>query len=122
YRLLAQDDGAVQGGNAHLDRALAAGTYYVAVSGSGNRYFHPLIADSGYPGSAGDYQLAIQATDLHLRSQDGLVVLATDPAPGADLARSPFVIRIDLSTALDPGAIRLGSNAQLHDTAGTRRH
>lgn len=119
YRLLVQDDGALHDGNARLDRELAAGTYFVAVSGKGNRYFHPLIAGSGYPGSTGDYALLLQAADLGLRSADGPVVLASDPAPGANLARSPFDIRIDLSTALAPASIRLGSNVQLRSTGGT---
>lgn len=119
YRLIAQDDGADHEGHARLDRALAAGTYFVAVSGSGNRYFHPLIAGSGYPGSAGDYELVIQAVDLNLHAADGPAVLATDPTPGADRARSPFVIRIDFSTALDPASVRLGSNVRLRSVAGT---
>src|SRR5262249_31927617 len=45
-RLLAQDDGAAGTGDAHLERPLAAGTYYVAVSGSGDSAFHPRLAGS----------------------------------------------------------------------------
>jgi hypothetical protein len=116
FRLLAQDDGADHGGSAHLERALAAGNYTVAVSGSGNRYFHPLIAGSGYQGQVGAYELVVEAIDLGLRSSDGPVVLATDPASGANLNRSPFIIRIDLSTGLDARSIRLGHNAQLSYT------
>jgi hypothetical protein len=126
YRLIIQDDGAGHDGAARLDRALAAGTYFVAVTGSGNQYFHPLIAGSGFPGSAGDYQFIVTATDLGLSSTDGPVVLTANPSPGADLARSPFVIRLDLSTALDPGSIRLGSNVQLsyaaNPTSGENGH
>src|SRR5205807_1429858 len=58
HRLLAQADGADDGGPSHLERNLMGpGDYYVAVSGSGNRFFHPLIADTGYPGSTGHYAL-----------------------------------------------------------------
>jgi hypothetical protein len=119
YRLIEQDDGARQGGNARLDRALAAGTYFVAVSGSGDQYFNPLLAGSGYPGSTGAYELVVTAADLHLHSSDGPAVLATDPASGTGLARSPFVLRIDFSTALDPGSIHPGSDVELRYAAGT---
>src|SRR5439155_24642698 len=47
YRLLEQADSAAQGGTAQIDRRLAPGTYYVAVSGSGNHYFNPFLAGSG---------------------------------------------------------------------------
>src|SRR5262245_10274958 len=50
YRLVAQDDGSTHGGDATLERDLGAGTWYVAVSGAGNRSFHPLLAGSGYDG------------------------------------------------------------------------
>ena len=39
-------------------QTLAAGTYFVAVSGAGNTSFNPFIANSGYAGSTGDYELA----------------------------------------------------------------
>jgi hypothetical protein len=105
HRLLVQQDGATQGGNAHLVWSLAAGTYYAAVSGSGDLYFHPLIAGSGYPGSTGAYDLRLKATSLGLTSSDGPVVLASDPQPGANLSSSPFGLRFDLSSALDPSQI-----------------
>ncbi len=122
HRLVAQDDGALHGGDASIDRSLAAGTYYVAVSGSGNRYFNPLIAGSGYPGSTGNYGLLITATDLGIGPNDGPVVLATDPAANAALDRSPFVIRVDFSTAIksDPNSVVLGQNVQLfYNATGT---
>src|SRR5262249_10205191 len=50
HRLLAQDDGSAHGGDARIEQLLAAGTYYVAVSGAGNRYFHPFLSGSGYEG------------------------------------------------------------------------
>src|SRR5262245_8394658 len=43
HRLLAQVQGSAAGGTSLL-RNLAAGTYYVAVSGAGNRSFHPNLA------------------------------------------------------------------------------
>jgi hypothetical protein len=103
HRLLTQVDGATQGGNAHLVWSLAAGTYYLAVSGSGNYYFNPLLAGSGYPGSTGPYDVTLSATDLRLTSSDGPAVLASDPQAGGNLSRSPFVLRFDLSSALATG-------------------
>jgi hypothetical protein len=122
FRLLAQDDGAAHGGDAQITRMLAAGTYYVAVSGSGNRYFNPFLPDSGYAGSAGNYGLLVRATDLGLAPSSAPIVLAADPAAGASISASPFVLRVDLSSALDPNTINLGSNVTLlwnaHGTFG----
>ncbi len=70
YNLAAQADGATTGGDAHVAMDLTAGTYYVAVSGSGNRYFHPFVPGSGLPGSTGAYGLRLASTDL-----------TTDPGP-----------------------------------------
>jgi hypothetical protein len=112
-RLLAQDDTAAHAGFAHINRLLAPGTYYVAVSGSGNHYFHPLLAGSGIPGNAGDYALLITASDLHVSSGDGPMVLTTDPAAATALDRSPFMIRIDLSGTLDPSTVVAGGSVQL---------
>jgi hypothetical protein len=61
FSIVAQDDGATQGGDASLAQNLAAGTYFVAISGSGDRYFYPFLEGSGYPGSTGAYGLSIQA-------------------------------------------------------------
>jgi hypothetical protein len=36
-----------------LTQTLLPGTYFVAVSGAGNRYFSPVVADSGTAGPAG---------------------------------------------------------------------
>ncbi len=113
YRQLAQDDGSLHGGDAYIDRLLGPGTYYVAVSGSGDLYFHPFLAGSGYPGSTGNYGLLITATNLGFNPTDGPVVLESDPAPGSALASAPFVIRLDLSAPLDPGTIVPGTNVQL---------
>jgi hypothetical protein len=112
-RLLEQADSAAQGGTAQIERQLAPGTYYVAVSGSGNHYFHPYLADSGYAGATGNYGLLLTATDLGLSPSDGPIVLAADPQPGAKLDRSPFLIRVDLSEPLDPNTVVAGGTVQL---------
>ncbi len=112
HRLLAQDDGSTHGGDATIDRLLGAGTYYVAVSGAGNLYFHPQLPDSGYAGSTGDYGLAITTTDAGIVATDGPAVLTVDPAPGSTLARSPFMIRADLSEMLDPGTFIFAAPGQ----------
>jgi hypothetical protein len=113
HRLLAQDDGGNRQGNARLDLSLAPGTYYVAVSGSGNRHFHPFLAGSGYAASTGDYVLELTASSLAPAAGDGPVVVAADPAPGADLARSPCEIRLAFSAALDTGTLVLDGNVRL---------
>jgi hypothetical protein len=48
--------------SAQLTVNLNAGTYYVAVSGAGNRFFHPFLADSGTSGLATDYGVRVTAT------------------------------------------------------------
>jgi hypothetical protein len=109
HRLLAQAEGGP--GVVGLDRDLAGGTYYLAVSGAGNRSFHPLIADSGYPGATGDYGVVLEATDLPATL--GPSVLASDPAPGTALDSSPLVLRVSLSGDLDPNSISLGDTVWL---------
>lgn len=105
HRLVAQ----AQGG---FDRNLAAGTYYVALSGQGNQYFSPFLAGSGYAGAVGDYQLTVQAVDMSFPGTNGPIVLAADT--------SPLVVRVDLSTSLDPSGIDLGENVRLvYNAKGT---
>ncbi len=99
HRLLARQGGAALGGDAALERLLGPGTYFVAVSGSGNADFHPFLADSGLPGSTGGYGLLVTAADLGAAPQ----VLAVDPAPGAVLPGSPLVVRVSLSAPLAAG-------------------
>jgi hypothetical protein len=112
YRLLEQQGGSSSGGAA-IDRLLGPGTYYLAVSGAGNAYFHPLLAGSGYAGETGNFVLHVTATAAGPGPNDGPAVLTTDPASGAVLASSPFEIRLDLSAALDPSTILPGQNVQL---------
>jgi hypothetical protein len=113
HRQLVQDDGANHGGNAVLDRTLAPGTYYVAVSGHGNNYFNPFLAGSGFPGSTGPYELDIRTTDPGLVAGDGPAVLSADPGPSAVLNDSPLVLRVDLSSPLDPDSLQPGQTVRL---------
>ena len=80
HRLLDQVDGKAHGGVATLDQLLSPGTYYLAVSGSGNLDFHPLLAASGLPGSTGSFDLKIDVADAGLGATTGPWVLASDPA------------------------------------------
>lgn len=108
YHLLAQN-----AGGAALD--LAPGTYEIAVSGTGDSYFHPFLAGSGPAGSTGNYLLQAVATDLNLGS--GPVVLSTTPAPGTTLAASPLVLRVDLNTAPDASTVIPGETVRLMASA-----
>jgi len=110
YRLLARDDGANHGGDASLTRNLGAGTYFVAVSGSGNATFNPYVADSGFNGSTGAYDLLISANSLGIAATDGSVVLSYDPAAGSVTNQSPLVLRVDFSAALNPSTINTTLN------------
>src|SRR5437016_3063473 len=99
---------------------LAAGSYYLAVSGAGNSLFNPFLADSGYYGQTGSYQLQLAAADLGLGPADGPAVLASDPAAGSTLDRSPTVFRLDLSAAIDPTTVLPGDDVWLaYNPAGT---
>ena len=106
HRLMAQAEGG-------FDRNLAAGTYYLALSGKGNQYFHPFLAGSGNDGQGGDYQLTVHAADLGISVSDGPVVLAADPGPGDTLDHAPLLLRIDFNTSLDAGWISPGQTVRL---------
>jgi hypothetical protein len=112
YRLLTQAQGA-SGGPTTLTRDLAPGTYFVAVSGAGNRSFNPFLAGSGYPGATGGYTLGVSATDLGLAAVDGPVVLTTTPDVGQALADSPLIVRVDLIGSLDPNTVTAGQSVNL---------
>lgn len=109
YRQLTQAVGTA-GGDTTLTWQLAPGTYYVAVSGAGNRYFHPFLADSGLAGLTGDYELSVVATDLQ---GTGPQILEVDPGPAmpvasgqvTELQHSPFVFRVDFSAPIDAASI-----------------
>jgi hypothetical protein len=103
-----------------LTRALAAGSYYLAASGAGNLLFSPLVAASGYDGLTGSYHLQLTAADLGLSPTDGPTVLASDPAAGSSLDRSPTVFRLDLSAPIDPTTVLPGDDVSLtYNRAGT---
>jgi hypothetical protein len=97
YHRMADATAAAPGDGASLERDLAPGTYYVAVSGAGNRYFSPVLADSGQDASTGPYLLRASALDLPATT--GPALLGGDPAPGAAVDHSPTLIRVDLSAA-----------------------
>ncbi len=119
HRLLAQAEGSPDGSGASLTQLLAPGTYYVAVSGLGNRYFHPFLADSGAEGLTGEYALVLTATDLQ-PAPAGPVMVSADPADGAVLERSPFMLRLAFDGSPDFSAIAPGVNVTLtYNPAGT---
>jgi hypothetical protein len=104
YRLLAQSGGP---GDPFIDRAVGGpGTYYVAVSGAGDRHFNPNLANSGEAGATGDYGLIVNATNTGPAPSGPPGVLSADvlagPTPDATSARSPFEIHVNLSGPLDP--------------------
>ncbi len=118
HRLIAQSETPANGAvdNAPLERSLAAGDYYVAVSGAGNRYFHPFVADSGYAGGTGAYRLLLSAADLQASAQLPQV-LALDTGAGLPTAaaQSPLLIRVDLSGPVDPSQLQV----QVTSTSGS---
>jgi hypothetical protein len=113
HRLLDQVDQPANGGVATLDQLLGPGTYYLAVSGAGNLYFNPLLADSGIPGTTGDFDLLLSVDNSGLGPATGPQVLTTDPAPSAVLSSSPLAIRLDMSGPLDPSTLIPGQTVQL---------
>ncbi|HEX5273408.1 MAG TPA: hypothetical protein VFW33_23085, partial [Gemmataceae bacterium] len=119
-RQLTQVTGTDPAAGTLLTRPLAAGTYYVAASGAGNTYFSPFLADSGYAGATGGYTLQLSANDLGLAPDAGPVVLASDPAAGSTLDRSPTVVRLDLSAPIDSTTVLPDDDVWLtYNPAGT---
>lgn len=116
FRQIAQDDGAAHNGVAQIDRLLGPGSYYVAVSGSGNRYFQPYLAGSGYVGSTGTYDLAVTAEDAGIAATDGPAVLTVDPATDSVQAAAPFLIHVALSGQLDPATFVAAAPGQAPST------
>ena len=62
HQLRGRQEGHSNGTARPVDLRLEAGTYFVAVSGAGNRFFHPFVANSGVPGEATDYGVRISVT------------------------------------------------------------
>jgi hypothetical protein len=112
-RRLASDVADEGDGVAAIDRVVGPGTYDLAVSGAGNEFFSPIVADSGLPGSTGEFDLSLNVIDAGGGPSDGPSVLNSDPAPDAVLNASPFVIRVELSRPLDPSTIDPGRTVQL---------
>lgn len=77
--------------DASIIRDLSAGVYHIAVSGIGNQYFNPFLADSGTPGRETGFALHVTATDLHIASNAAPTALAVDV--------TPLDVRVDLSGA-----------------------
>ncbi len=143
FHLLAQNDGAGNQGFAAVDRTLGAGTYYVAVSGSGNDYFNPFLVGSGYQGGTGAYVVQLTASDAGVGPNDGPAVLAASaagsdgallagvpltrdilpPAPGTppssdstavpQLSASPLLLRVELSASVDPNSLAADADVVL---------
>ena len=112
YRMVAQATGSA-GAGTEISRDLGPGTYFVAVSGAGNLDFYPLLAGSGFAGATGDYDFQLDATPLNFGPNDGPAVLTSDPAANAVLDASPFVIRLDFGSALDPTTVIAGQTVSL---------
>ncbi len=73
HRLLGRSEAdANNSSDARVDIELQAGTYFVAVSGAGNRHFHPFVVDSGLLGAATDYgvRIAIASGDAPAGNHD----------------------------------------------------
>ncbi len=63
HQLLGRQETNTNGPARPVDLRLEAGTYFVAISGAGNRFFHPFTADSGVPGVATEYGVRIAVTN-----------------------------------------------------------
>lgn len=109
HRLLTQATG--DGEPVQLVQDLAPGTYHLAVSGTDNFYFHPLIAGSGYAGGVGDYRLSLSASALSLPS--GPALLESNPEDESVLDSSPLTFRLIFSAPLDASSIVLDTNVGL---------
>jgi hypothetical protein len=108
HRLVDQAVGTAGGGTS-LTWNLAPGTYSVAISGVGNQYFHPFIADSGLPGgSSGAFRLALEADPINVNVP---VVLESTPADQSVLSSSPLVLRVDLNQGIDPNSFVINQPA-----------
>ncbi len=59
HQLLGRSEADANSSDARVDVRLEAGTYFLAVSGAGNRHFHPFVIDSGVPSQSSDYGVRI---------------------------------------------------------------
>ncbi len=60
--LLGRQEGNSNGLLRPVDVQLDDGAYFLAISGAGNRFFHPFVADSGVPGESTEYGVRISLT------------------------------------------------------------
>ncbi len=79
---------------------LLPGVYEVAVSGAGNRYFSPILADSGTDGTTGPYILTLAGANPGFNTTAPLPVVRTDIAAGGYVG-SPLAINVYLSKPID---------------------
>jgi hypothetical protein len=113
HRLLGQAEATGKKGAVQLERLVGPGTYFVAVSGAGNLEFHPFLAGSGLAGETADYLLTVTYSSLNVASDNGPVVLWSEPSAKSQLTASPQVVRIGFGTPLDPGSISPDENVGL---------
>lgn len=118
HQLLGRSEGRSDGEAASIDGTFQAGTYFVAVSGAGNRFFHPFLADSGTPGIGGEYGLRV----TQFTGFVGPVGLNVDlgPTGGFTSAVRPETIVGDdtPATAIDLGNLTNATRLQALGTIG----
>jgi hypothetical protein len=102
YQRVAQSDPTASLSATVLTQTLLPGTYFVAVSGAGNRYFSPFVPDSGTPGTTGGYHLRIDAADAGIDPANGLQLVRSD-VPPAGYQSAPLTINLVLSQPIDLG-------------------
>ncbi len=98
---------------------LGAGTYFVAVTGGSNRYFHPFLADSGLPGVASEYELHLAVAPLTSATTAGAQVLGSNIDADSELTSAPSVITVRFDRSLDESLIADGDTVQLFSSQFT---
>ncbi len=90
HRLLGRQEGHSDVDVQPIDLRLKAGKYFVAVSGAGNRHFHPFVADSGVPGEATDYGVRIVVANgrAPTGNQDQFAPLVESGSSGDDTSET----------------------------------
>jgi hypothetical protein len=79
---------------------LLAGSYEVAVSGFGDRYFSSVLADSGTAGTTGPYGLTITSDNPGYDTNVPVPIVRTD-IPAEGYGSSPLSINLTLTQPLD---------------------
>lgn len=90
HPLLGRQEGRSDAAARPVDLRLEAGTYFVAVSGAGNRFFHPFVVNSGVPGEATDYGVRIAVTSgrAPTANQDQFAPVAESGTHGNDTSET----------------------------------